>query len=68
MTIERIIAKDKELTQFKRFVLENSDLAVDYIVDYYKFELINLEAGETREMLISIGREARRYPHRVPKQ
>jgi len=65
---EHAIAAGAEVITFQHFVIDNPDLGVDYIVDYYKFELSNVEIPEVRDHLIQKGHDARRYPHRVPKK
>jgi hypothetical protein len=66
MSLMTIIARDKELTAFKHFVLDNPNKTIEQTIDDFGFQHINAE--KMRENLIAVGRDTRRYPHRIPKQ
>lgn len=65
MSLETIIARDKELTQFMHLVLDHPNDSIENIIEIFGFQRINAE--REFERLIRIGHEARRYPHRVPQ-
>jgi len=65
MSLETIIARDKELTQFKHLVLDHPNDSIENIIEIFGFQHINAE--RQHEHLVAVGRDARRYPHRVPR-
>lgn len=65
MSLETIIARDKELTQFKHLVLDNPNDSIENIIEIFGFQRINAE--REFERLVRIGHDSRRYPHRVPQ-
>jgi hypothetical protein len=65
MTIEDIIARDIELTNFKHFVLENQDNPItDKLIGSFEFQ--HIDPVKNRELLMRLAHETLRYPHRVP--
>lgn len=60
-----LLDRDAELTAFKILCVENPNQTVAQVIADFPFEHINILNKQAN--LISIGHDARRYPHRIPK-
>lgn len=65
MSLQTIIARDKELVAFQHLVLDHPNDSIENIIEIFGFRIINAE--KHHERLVKVGSEARRYPHRVPQ-
>ena len=60
-----LLDRDAELTAFKIMCVENPNDTVAKVIADFPFENINVLNSHSK--LITIGHDARRYPHRIPK-
>lgn len=65
INISLLLDRDAEMTAFKIMCVENPNKTVAQVIDDFPFEHINVLNKQSN--LISIGHDARRYPHRIPK-